>query len=381
MGMKSRNVLMIRARPVIFDPRVRNEAETLVKAGYSVHVIERDRKNLSEKYDTMYGMKVSRVDDTRFMKLIPYDTFRLRYWWNNAYKEAVKIYEKDPFEIVHCHDLDALPIGIRLKKKYGVKVIYDAAEVWPYMIHGEVPKFIIKRFIKLEKKMIKQSDAIITVGRGYKEYLVSIGAPENEIKMVMNAKRRVVEKYTPSGNEIPVVVYLGNLRENRFVMELIDAVEQVGGVKAVIGGKGALYKEVEARAKSGSNVEFLGTIPMDEVIQRTLKSDVVYCIFDPSHPLTRIGSPNKFFEALVTGRPLLASKGTDVGRLVSELKCGIVVDASPEGIKKGLEFIARNPDKLEEMGRNAFRALDKGFSWEDQEKTLLSIYSKLLSVK
>ena len=79
-------------------------------------------------------------------------------------------------------------------------------------------------------------------------------------------------------------------------------------------------------------------------------------MFDPDHPLTKIGSPNKFFEALATGQPILASKGTYVGEMVEKLKCGIVADTTEDGIRDKLVFTKEHPEELEQMGRNALKA-------------------------
>jgi glycosyltransferase involved in cell wall biosynthesis len=372
------NVLMFRTHDTRYDPRVRSEGESLINAGYNVFLIEWDKTGDRKPRENIYGIDVIRIKNTGIMKLIPYDIFRMRFWWKKAFKRARELYDENPFRIVHCHDLDTLPIGVMLKKKYNVKLIYDAAEVWTYMIRGEVPEFIIKRFSKMERNLLKYVDAFITVDEGYREYFVNHGYPKDKIKIVKNAKRMISHEYLPTKNKVPVIIYLGNLKKNRMILELIDAVKNRKDIKAIIGGSGYLLEEVKERTKDIENIEFVGRVPMDDVIKMTIQSDIVYCMFDPNHPLTQIGSPNKFFEALVAGRALMTSKGTYVGKLVKELNCGVVVDPTEEGIKKGVEFVAKNPDKLAEMGKNSLEAAKKGYNWEEQEKILIDIYKNLL---
>ncbi len=374
---KKTRVLMFRTHDTRYDPRVRSETESLLKK-YDVSLIEWDRDGDRKERETVYGIDVIRVKNNFIMRLIPYDIFRLRFWWKEAYKVACKIYEENPFQVVHCHDLDTLPIGVMLKDRYNIKLIYDAAEVWTYMIEGDVPKFLIKRFEKLEKKLIKKIDAFITVDEGYRDYFASLGYSKNKIKIVKNAKKMLTDEYVPTHNEVPIIIYLGKLRENRMVLELIEAVKGREDIKALIGGAGPLSSEIEERVKHIKNIDFVGRVPMDEVIKLTLKTDIVYCMFDPKHPLTRIGSPNKFFEAVVAGRALLASEGTYVGKLVKELKCGFVTEPNLSGIKKAVDFLAKNPDEIENMGRNALKAAKSGYNWEAQEKVLFSVYKEIL---
>ena len=60
------------------------------------------------------------------MNILLFDIFRLHFWWNKGYRDALQIFKQNPFEVVHCHDLSSLPIGIKLKKKATFKEIIDA---------------------------------------------------------------------------------------------------------------------------------------------------------------------------------------------------------------------------------------------------------------
>jgi len=75
------------------------------------------------------GIEVFRSYNTKFMDLLPYDIIRMHFWWRNGYKDALKLFEKNHFDVVHCHDLDTLSIGIRLKEKIGkTKKLSDLLE-------------------------------------------------------------------------------------------------------------------------------------------------------------------------------------------------------------------------------------------------------------
>lgn len=378
MSRRSKRILMLRTHPTIHDPRVRIEAESLINRGYSVSLIEWDRSGRDPPKEKIYGIGVHRIRNSALMRAIPYDLFRLRFWWKLALEEAERIYRSKPFDIVHAHDFDTLPIGVELKKKYPIKLIYDAAEVWPYMLKGEVPEILIRKMVRMEKKFITEADAIITVVEGAKEYLLSIGATPEKIKIILNAKKLISDEYSPPENQRPKILYLGLLHRNRLVLELVEEAKKRKDIEVVVGGRGPLFEQIKEKAKGMENIDFKGFLPkMDDVIKWTMKSDVVYCVFNSEHPITKITFPNKFFEALVCGRPVMASKGTFLGEEVERLNCGIVVEATQKGIREGLDFIVQNPDKLEEMGKNALLAAKSGYNWEKQEEKLLKIYEEL----
>ncbi len=373
-------ILMLLSNSFTHDPRVHREALSLIKHGYEVKIVCWDRQSQHTLEDSKDGIKIHRVHNTGFMKLIPYDLFKLGSWWRLGFKRAVALHEKEGFDIIHCHDMDTLDIGVKLKDKLKLPLIYDAHEIWPYMVKGEIPNFLIDHFEKKEGKMIKRADKLITVSEKVAKYLVSQGANMEDINIVMNAKEPV-GSYTPTDNNIPSVLYIGTLKKNRFVKELAEAASKIDGIQAIIAGMGSEEEILISIAKDSKSLKFLGKVPMKEVIPMTLASDIVYCMFDPDHPLTKIGSPNKFFEALATGRPILASKGTYVGEMVEKLNCGIVADPTISGIQDRLLFIKEHPEELEQMGRNALKAALDGYNWEAQEKVLIGVYERMKTEK
>ncbi|MFQ6106377.1 MAG: glycosyltransferase family 4 protein [Thermoplasmata archaeon] len=371
------NILMLLSNPFVHDHRVYMETQSLLRHRHSVTLIAWDRLAEHPPREVIDGVDVIRIRTTGIMKLIPFDIFRLKSWWRRARSLAMELAERSQFDVVHCHDLDTLPIGVWLKDMWGVKLIYDAHEVFTYMMKGEVPSHLIRRFQKMEDSLMMRADRMITVGEKYKEYFLSRGKPDDEITLVMNAKDIAVDSYMRPSNTEPTVLYIGALRRTRFVTELALAGSRLNGIRVVIAGGGAEEERIREIASGSENVEFLGKIPMKEVIPLTLQCDAVFCMFDPEHPLYRIGFPNKFFEALATGRPIIASEGTYVGELVERLKCGIVFRPNMEGIRDGLIFVRDNPSELERMGNNALEAARNTYNWTAQEAALMEVYDSL----
>ena len=371
------NILMFLSNPFVHDHRVYMETQSLLRHGHDVTLVAWDRLAEHPTKEILDGVKVFRIQTSGMMKLIPYDILRMRSWWKRAHSLATDLAKETRFDVVHCHDLDTLQIGVWLKYSWGTKLIYDAHEVFTYMMQGEVPATLISRFERMEDDLMNHADRMITVGPKYKDYFLRKGKRDDEIALVLNAKDVAVDDYTKPSNAEPVVLYVGALRETRFVKELALAGSKTKGVRVTIAGGGAGETDIGAIASRSPNVDFLGKIPMKEVIPLTLRSDAVFCMFDPDHPLYQIGFPNKFFEALATGRPLIASERTYVGELVKDLECGVVYPPDEGGIEKGLRFVRDNPEELERMGRNALEAAKDSYNWASQEAALMEVYESL----
>jgi hypothetical protein len=77
-------ILMFLDNPFTHDPRVYNEAKSLVMAGHSVTVLAWDRKKQNPLKETKEAINVVRIRNTKFMDFLPYDIFRLHFWWNEG---------------------------------------------------------------------------------------------------------------------------------------------------------------------------------------------------------------------------------------------------------------------------------------------------------
>ena len=371
-------ILMLLANPFTHDPRVYNEARALVKAGHEVTVLAWDRKKLNPLKEKKEGINVVRIRNTRFMDFLPYDIFRLHFWWNEGVKKALELQKKNPFDVVHCHDLSALPIGVKLKKKLGLPLIYDAHEIWGYMVARDLPKWWANYYLWKEKQIIKYADKIITVNEPLKKYFTKIA--NIPISIIMNCKPIQGTKYEPPNNDVFTLLYIGTLGKSRFLLELVDVVKELPDVHCIIGGVGSkpdYVNSLKDKCAKAQNVDFIGRVPMEEVLPMTKKADAVVCMFDPKDLLTQIGLPNKVFEAMVCNRPILVAKGTFSGYFVENEKCGLVIPYTKEDLKEAIITLKNNPNLCEELGKNAFDAAIRGYNWEKQEEKLLEIYEDL----
>jgi len=372
------NILMTLANSFTHDPRVYMEARSLIRAGHRVTVLAWDREGNNKPQEIKDEIEIVRSYNSRLMNLAKYDIFKMYLWWNKGYKDALKLCKNKKFDIIHSHDLSSLKIGLKLKKRFSLPLIYDAHEIFGYMITQDVPNFFARQALDTEKKWIKDVDQIITVNEPLKKYFESIS--NHPVTIVMNAKEIKDIKYEPSKSKKLSLIYLGSLNDCRFLPEAIEVVREIPNVELIMGGIGKpeYLKFLKEKCSKIKNINFIGTIPMEEVLPMTKKSDVIICMFDPKYRINKVGLPNKLFEAMVCGRPIICTKGIHSGDFVEKEKCGLAINYSTDELKKTIIRLRDNPKLCEELGKNGIDAAVKKYSWEKQEEKLLNVYKGII---
>jgi glycosyltransferase involved in cell wall biosynthesis len=373
-------ILMLLSKSYINDSRVIAEAQALHDQGNEITVIIWDREKKYKHEEIIDGIRVVSIRNSSLMNIIPKDLLRNPFWWRKAYSKALRLFRDGfNFDVVHCHDLDTLLSGVWLKKKIGCKLVYDAHEIFGYMVETRVSKCTLDVIFKMEQHLLKSVDNVITINDFLKEYFEKL--TDNPVTVVMNCKDLISKNYKTPKNNVFTALYVGTLNRGRLFPQLVDALAEISDIKIVIAGRKdviEVYNEVERASLKYENVEFLGTIPSDQVIPLTCKSNVVVCPLDPFAKNPKIATANKQFEAMVCGRPIICVKGTYPGKMTEELNCGLVTDYDPHAIKEAVIQLKNNTDLCEELGKNALIAAITTYNWEKQKKKLLDVYAHLI---
>ena len=375
-------VLMFVSNPFTNDPRVYSEAGSLIRAGYEVTVIARDWRKQNPLRENLDGIEVVRVTTP----LTPrhgfggplWNAFGLVLWQWRAYRQALVLNRKSGFDIIHCHDLDTLLIGLRFKRKFGRPLIYDAHEIYGYMMTRHFPRRIANMFLWLEKRLVRRVDHIINVDEAQNRYFKRItGKP---ISIIMNCKSLQSLEYQPPENEGAfTILYIGVLHHGRAVPMLVDAVGELPDAHCIIGGIGnpKYVRALEEKCANISSAEFVGRVTLDQVIPMTKKANAVFLMLNPQDLNNRDSLANKQFEAMVCGRPIICTKGTYSGELTEEEEVGLTVEYDKEALKKAIIRLRDDAELREKLGRNALRAAMTKYNWPREEEKLLELYGSI----
>jgi glycosyltransferase involved in cell wall biosynthesis len=174
------------------------------------------------------------------------------------------------------------------------------------------------------------------------------------------------------------VVCITQLLKDRKIEELLAAAEECPDVYVILGGKGALEERIMQAAATNPRILFVGFVSGKQIADYTCAADVVFYGFDPDNPNARFSAPNKLYEALAAGRPMITGDFGEIADVVREARCGIVVPKySAEEIQKAFA-VMESREIRDSMAYNAGECGRATMNWGKGEEVLYQEYSNLL---
>ena len=296
-----------------------------------------------------------------------------------------------PADLVHGMAYMGIPIALGLARRDRARTIYDARDI--YLDAGNLARlsgpmrWLVAR---AERGWARRVDRVITVNRPYAEVMASRWGVDLPL-IVMNCSYRYVP---PSPRErrfhdalgldpaTRVVVYQGGFSRDRGIEQLIAAIPDVPGATLVFLGYGTLQAELErvvADPATGGRVRILAAVPPTELLDWIASADVIAMPIQPTTLNHRLTTPNKLFEALAAGVPVVASDLPGMAPIVRETGCGILVDPTdPAAIAAALRDVLATPaDEMSAWRARCAAAARDSYNWERQMDGLLAEYSRL----
>ena len=376
-------VLMLLTNAYDPDPRVRQEALALIGMGCRVRLLAWDRDFKRPASEGMEGVEVERV----FVRSAHGRGTTQLFFYARVYLKMLWRGWRTSFDVVHCHDLDTLPLGFALGKLKRKPIVYDAHESFPDMLEGNVHSAVQRGLSVLENFFIRRIDLLITVGEKLRRHFAERGARHSVV--VGNWKRlgdfsrserqnRETRRRLGIPEGATVVVCITQLLKDRKIEELLQAADERPDVYVILGGEGVLRDVVKQAAAVNPRILYLGFVSGKQIADYTCAGDIVYYGFDPENPNARFSAPNKLYEALAAGRPLITGDFGEIADVVREAACGIVLPAySAREVRKALVAL-EDRSARSAMAANAGRFGRNFLNWEKGEEILYREYSALM---
>ena len=380
--MRPKAVLMLLTNAYDPDPRVRQEALALIGMGCRVRLLAWDRDLKAPATALMEGVEVERV----YLSSAHGRGTTQIFFYAWLYLKMLRRGLRTPFDVVHCHDLDTLPVGFILGKLKRKPIIYDAHESFPDMLEGNVHPAVRRGLVRLENFLIRRVDLLITVGEKLRRHFAERGA--RRCVVVGNSKKLSEYDRTTEQNAevrrrlgIPgdalVVVCICQLLQDRQLEQLLDATDECAEVYTIVGGKGILETAIRERAQRNPRILFVGFVPSSRIPSYTCAADIVYYGFDPANPNARYSAPNKLYEALAAGKPIISGEFGEIGDVIHRASCGVLLPTyTAEAVKVAIETL-QDESFRSECSRRSLELARAEMNWEKSERTLLRAYSEL----
>jgi glycosyltransferase involved in cell wall biosynthesis len=286
--------------------------------------------------------------------------------------------------LYHFHDPELLPVGLVLKLR-GAKVIYDS--------HEDVPRSVLSRdwiparlrrivsavFERFENFIARRLDHVVGATPFIAERFRVAGCHAIAIN---NFPLPTEISYSPERSaEGDRICFLGSISQVRGVWEIVSALNQTA-TRLILAGP---FDRAETRAKLESlpgweHVDYLGVIDRDAALAAMGSAAVGMICYLPEPNHTQ-AYPNKLFEYMAAGLPVIASDFPLWRQIVTEADCGVCVDPTDSNqIANAITELLNNPARRLVMGRNGIRAVMSFYNWSTEEQKLIALYASTLTV-
>lgn len=374
---KSR-VVMIVTNPFKPDERVRREAETLAGLGYDITVLAWDREAAYPITEEFSGFSVRRIRLRSSYASFPSVLVTLPIFWAAAFAQILT----RKVDVVHCHDLDTLPLGIVVEiVRSRIKTVYDAHEHYSSMIADFVPSPIRAVIATIERLLPRRADAVLTVNEALAERIqnrhvfVVRNTPDNSRGPIIDSSISKAE--WPHGFRI---LFYGHLTRDRGVETILRIASQRPNLSIVMAGDGPLVDAVKQAASKLRNLRFLGYVSQERIRRLLTECDLVYLVEDPRIENNRIASPSRLYQAMMFGKPVLAARGCHMGQVALRERCGIL--ANYDDLSDILDAILKlETDRhlVDLLGGNGKMAFERKYRWQFSAKALEACYDSLIT--
>lgn len=377
-------------------------AKELIKNGHKVIMItSKDLKGKKKEVVTIDGIQVIYLNEAYDQNMSVFR--RLKAFLNFVWKSTLVANKQKNIDLVIATSTP-LTIGIPalfLKWRKKTPYVFEVRDLWPEVPiqMGGLKNPILKKLaIIFEKRIYKKAKHIVALSPGMRDGVIAAGTPPEKVSMIPNMAK--IDKFWP--REINYSVYEKfNLNKDSFKVIHFGAMGLANGLEYIILaanelkrqnvkdidfiflGDGAVKSklEEEVKTKELSNVYFLGKFPMNETSEIVNACDVSLVTFS-NLPILATNSPNKLFDSLSAGKPIIVNSNGWTREMVEKHECGFYVDPTkPEELAQLLVQLKDKKTLLEKMGQNARKLAEKEYDKSILCKEFAKVVEQNFSLK
>jgi len=343
------------------DQRVLKVAHTCHNNGFDVLLVGRQLKN---SLPLILPFKHKRLKLIFVNSVLFYAEYNIRLFFLLLFSRS---------SIFLSNDADTLLANYIVSKIRGKKLVFDAHELFP-----EVPELTdrptVKRFWeRLENWLFPKLTHSYTVCTSIASYY------QNKYNIPMQVVRNVPyyrfsNKTQPKINypNHKIILYQGALNKGRGLEWVLEAMPYVENAKLVIIGNGDISEKLELltqKLKVEDKVEFLGKISADILHEYTPSAAIGLCLLEELGLSYYYSLPNRIFDCIQAGVPILATRFPEITNIVENYKTGVLIDHyEPQFLAKTINDMLENP-----FDTSHFESVAKEFCWENEELTLMKV--------
>ena len=273
--------------------------------------------------------------------------------------------------VVHAIDLDTLLPCSLYKVILRKKLVYDVHDRYAgYVPPKHIPLY--KVINELEELLAKQANVLVTVSDKVQN---TFRLRPKHCAIIMNFSEDYNLNKSKSEDDILTLVYTGLICKDQGLEIVRAAIEGLDGVRLVLAGRVA-DKELLDKMTEASNVKYVGLLERTDSLKLEASSDAMVVLYDLQYRKNQLSSPNKIFEAMMCGIPLITNMEVN---LVREIECGIPVKYDKDQVRDAIIKLRDDSELRNRLGNNGRKAFVEKYNWDNMENKLYQIYSNLLT--
>ena len=272
--------------------------------------------------------------------------------------------------VVHAIDFDTLLPCSLYKLILRKKMVYD--------VHDRFGGYVPSQYTTLynainlvEELLSKWADVLVTVSEKVQSTFRI--RPKN-CCIIMNLSEDHNLKRLKSKDDTLTLVYTGLICKDQGLEIVAAAVDGLKGVRLVLAGRAA-DKELLDKMIKLPNVNYVGLLERADSLELEASSDAMVVLYDLQYRKNQLSSPNKIFEAMMCGIPLITNMEVN---LVKETDCGIIVQYNIDKVRDAIIKLRDNSELRDRLGNNGRKAFVEKYNWNNMEKILYQLYGNLL---
>jgi glycosyltransferase involved in cell wall biosynthesis len=354
------------------DQRVSKVCNFLHKQGFEVLLVGRKTKNsmaLDKREYKMHRMKLIWEKGPLF-----YAEFNVRLFFFLLMHKT---------NLLLSNDLDTLLPNFLVHKIKRVPIVYDSHELFtqtPEVIHR---KFVQRTWQTIERCIVPRLKDSYTVNESIArifnfQYKCNFQIVRNIPEYRPLAKPKTRKELGLPENKKIILVQGSGINIHRGSEELVESMQFLNDeyLLLFIGGGDVIHilKNNVKEKKLDSKVRFLPRIPYSELQHFTAQADLGVTIDKDTNPNYRYSLPNKIFDYMHAGIPVMASRLFEIEKIITHYKIGdFIPDHKPENIANTVRSMLDNKEKLREWKENLKFASEE-LNWQNEEKILKRVY-------
>jgi glycosyltransferase involved in cell wall biosynthesis len=378
--MSEKQVIMIVSNAFEPDVRVYKEALTLIRKGYKVLVLAWDRERKYEAYEILDGIEVNRYRRRGHFGRGVFSILHFGMFYVNTFKTLMG----RRAQIIHCHDLDTIPVGFLAAKIKMTKLIYDAHEPEYY---GRFPSLLKRSLNTLEKQLARRADAVFVTNDIQMQKFLNILSQKDKIAEIRNCPRDSFFRDPKRRGRIhgkTVLAWVGYIQDRAGIKQAVEAFSTLNrqfpkGEMLFVGKIHPNFiDDFKTLIKGNNKIRIIDHVPYQKVVHYFGLIDIAFMLYE-NDPLYRNITPTKLYEAMAQGIPVIATAVGDVRDIVEKSRCGYIVDIKkPDDIVEKMRILMADARQRRKMGERGYNHARKEYRWEIMEKRILQIYRALL---